>query len=185
MGGLYHTRCLGGHDRACDLPPHLESLPHLVTVFGGREEVASRSKVLRNRTIRGEKALRLPGRLESLQAPLPRACRLVRVFGTVVERAMLAMLYTWEKPSLGRAVAFELVGDDDPRHIGQVLQQLAEKLLGSLLIPAALDQHVEHGALLIDRSPEVVPCTVDREKDFTQVPRIAGLGSPTPELLGR
>jgi hypothetical protein len=39
-------------------------------------------------------------------------------------------------------------------------------------------------ALLIDRPPEIVVFAVDGEKDLIQVPRVAGPGPPTPELIG-
>jgi hypothetical protein len=52
----------------------------------------SRSEMLGEGTIRGEKPLGVPWRLEPLNAPLPLACRLVGIFGAVVEIAMLAEL---------------------------------------------------------------------------------------------
>ena len=52
----------------------------------------ARSKVLGNRTVCGEKSLRVPCGLEPLHAPLPLAGGLVRVLGTVVEVPMLAVL---------------------------------------------------------------------------------------------
>jgi hypothetical protein len=84
VGGLHCPRPLGSHDRARGLAPHLESLPHLVTVVGGREEVTPRSKVLGDgaHTRRGAVALQLigdehPGRVRQAfeqltEAPLGR-----------------------------------------------------------------------------------------------------------------
>ena len=37
----------------------LKSFPHFLTVLGGRQAMTARSKVLRNRTIRGEESLGL------------------------------------------------------------------------------------------------------------------------------
>jgi hypothetical protein len=53
----------------------------------------------------------------------------VRIFRTVVEIAMLAMLHTRENLPLGCTLAFEFIRDDHPWHIGQSLEQLAEELL--------------------------------------------------------
>jgi len=50
------------------------------------------SKVLGDRPIRGEKALRMLRRLKALHAPLTLAGGLVGVFGTVVQIAVLAVL---------------------------------------------------------------------------------------------
>jgi hypothetical protein len=50
----------------------------------------ARSKVLRNRTIGGKEALRVPGRLEALHTSLALAGWLMGVLRTVVEVAVLA-----------------------------------------------------------------------------------------------
>jgi hypothetical protein len=44
----------------CHFLPDLEALDHLLSVRPGRKQVAARAKVLRNRTIRAEEALRMP-----------------------------------------------------------------------------------------------------------------------------
>jgi hypothetical protein len=48
---------LGGGGKARDVLPGVEGLPHLLAVFGGKAEVASRAEVLRDGTIGGEKPL--------------------------------------------------------------------------------------------------------------------------------
>jgi hypothetical protein len=53
----------------------------------------TRSKVLGNRTIHGEEALRLAGGLESLHPPLPLTGGLVRILCAVVEIAVMAMFH--------------------------------------------------------------------------------------------
>jgi hypothetical protein len=50
--------CGGG--KARDVLPGVESLPQLLTVFGGGEKMTSQAEVLRDGTIRGEEALRMP-----------------------------------------------------------------------------------------------------------------------------
>jgi hypothetical protein len=59
----------------------------------------------------GEEPLRLAGRFELLHLPLSSARRLVRVFRSVVEPLVLAMLDARHHLSSGRAVAGKLVGD--------------------------------------------------------------------------
>ena len=51
---------LCGYGRIRDLPPDPESVRHLLTVLGGGEEMSTRSEVLGNRAIGGEKALGVP-----------------------------------------------------------------------------------------------------------------------------
>src|SRR3954470_20350751 len=61
------------------------------------------------------------------------------------------------------AVARQLVRDHHTRHAGLPLQQLAKQTLGGLLVAPALDQNVEHEAILIDRPPEPVLRSPDHQ----------------------
>jgi hypothetical protein len=108
----------------------------------------------------------------------------VGVLGAVVEIAMLAVLYPRQHLLLCGAVAFELVGDDDPRYVSQAFEQLAEELLGRLLVPAALYQDIKPMALLIHGTPQIVPFTIDRQKHLVQVPLVARPGTPPAQSIG-
>jgi hypothetical protein len=55
--------------------------------------MSSRAEVLDEGTIRGQKSLGVPGGLESLHAPFPLAGGLVRVFGAIVQIAVLAVFH--------------------------------------------------------------------------------------------
>src|SRR5262245_5687901 len=94
------------------------------------------------------------------------------------------MFHTREALSLRRLVAFELVRDEYPRHIRQPLQQLAEKLLCRLLITTALDENIQDVAILIDRSPQIMPLPLDRQEDLVQMPLVARAGTPATQLIG-
>jgi hypothetical protein len=85
VGELHRTRLLGGHGRARDLLPNLESLGHLLAIRGGGKPVASRAEVLRKRPIRSQEALCMSRRFEPLQAPLPLAGRLVGILRAVIQ----------------------------------------------------------------------------------------------------
>jgi hypothetical protein len=88
----------------------------------------------------------------------------LRVFGTVVEGAVLAMCHPRQDFARGGAVALQLVRDDDPGHVGQPLEELAEELLRRLLVPAALDENVQDVAILINGAPEIVPLLIERDE---------------------
>ncbi len=163
VGGLHLTRPLGGHDRVRDLPPNLESFPHLMTVFGSGKTMTARSKVLGDETICGEKSVGLPWGFEPLHALFPLARRLVQVFRVVVEIATLAMFHTPENLPLRSAVASEFIRDDHPRHVRQARKELAEKLLRGPLVPPALHRDVEHMAILIHGTPQKMALAVDGE----------------------
>src|SRR5215510_5193238 len=59
---------LGCHPYARDLPPHLASLTHFLTVLGRGPAMLAWSEVLGDRPMGGEKPLRMPSGLESLPA---------------------------------------------------------------------------------------------------------------------
>jgi hypothetical protein len=65
----------------------------------------------------------------------------------------LAMLDPWENLALGRAIALQLVCNDDAGNIWEALEELTKKLLGGLLIAPALDQDVEHIIVLVASAP--------------------------------
>jgi hypothetical protein len=132
----------------------------------------ARSKVLGNRSIGGEKSLRVPWGLEPLHPSLALPGGLMGVLRMVVEVAVLTMLHTREDLPLRGAVALQFIGDEDTRYVLAPLEELAEKLLGGLLIPPPLYQNVEHDAVLIHGPPQIMPFLVDRDEHFIQMPLI-------------
>jgi hypothetical protein len=67
--------------------------------------MASRSDMLGHGTTRGEEALSMPWRLEPLHPACSLPCGLVRIFRTVVERAMLPMFHARQDLPLRCAMA--------------------------------------------------------------------------------
>src|SRR5439155_23158969 len=65
-----------------------------------------------------------------------------------------------------------------------LLQQLAQKPLGSLLVAAALDQDIEHDAGLVDRSPQPMLHPGNLEHDLIQMPLVANPRKATTDLIG-
>ena len=64
------------------------------------------------------------------------------------------------------------------------LHQFAHQPPRCRRIAPALHQHVEHGALLIHRSPQVVPLPSDREKHHIEAPRVSRPRPPAARLVG-
>jgi hypothetical protein len=96
----------------------------------------------------------------------------------------LAVFHTRQDVPLRRAAVFELVHNDNAGHVGQALEQPPEELLGVVLVPPTLYEKIQDMAVLIHGTPQIVAFAVDGEKDFIQVPRVAGPGPPMPELIG-
>ena len=81
------------HPCACDLLPHLESLPHFLTVLGSGKPMPSRAEVFGNETIRGEELLRMPRGFKPLHPPLSLARGLVAILRAVVQVPVLAVVW--------------------------------------------------------------------------------------------
>jgi len=77
---------------------------------------------------------------------------------------MRAMFYPREHLALGGSVALELIGNDHARDVREPFEQLTEELLRGPLIPAALDQDVEHVPFLIYRPLGIVALALNRLK---------------------
>ena len=69
---------------------------------------------------------------------------------------MLAMLDTRQHLALRSPVACEFVGDEHTRDVGAAFQEFAEEFPGCGLVSSALHKNIEHDALLINRSPEIM-----------------------------
>ncbi len=77
--------------------------------------------------------------------------------------------------SLGSAIGSQFVGDHDARHMPLAFEKLSHQAFGGLGISAALHQHVENEAILIDSPPQPVFLTANGDDGFIEVPFVAEL----------
>jgi hypothetical protein len=124
--------------------------------------------------VSGEEILSLFRRFEPLHLPFSTSCRPMRGFGAVVQKSALSMFDVGEDLMLCRAVAFQLVSHDHPRHVLQALQQPLEETLRRLRVAAALNEDVEHDAVLIHGTPEIMLLALDPDEHLVQVPYVDG-----------
>jgi hypothetical protein len=104
--------------------------------------------------------------LEALHPPFPLARRLVGVFGTVIQIAVLPVFYPRQHLPLRGSLALQLIGND---HALDPFEELVEERLRGAPVPPALHQDIEYVPLLIHRPPEVVALSVNREKALIDV----------------
>ena len=74
-------------------------------------------------------------------------------------------------------IAAQPVSDDDPRHVLQALEEFAEELLSGHRVSARLNQDVEHIAVLVDRTPQVMDRALDLHEHLVEMPLVAGARS--------
>jgi hypothetical protein len=75
----------------------------------------------------------------------------------------------------GCTVATKLVRNDLPRSASTGLQQLAKEADSSQAVALRLHQNVNHGAVLINRTPEIMLDANDLQEHFIQEPLVAQL----------
>jgi hypothetical protein len=59
-----------------------------------------------------------------------------------------------------------------------------EAFVRGVLVPPVLPQDIEPVAVLIHGPPQIVTCAMNGEEDLIEVPLVARLGAPAPELIG-
>lgn len=92
----------------------------------------------------------MAGGFESLHAPLALTRLTMRILTPIIQIATLAVFDARENLALGRAIALQFFSHDHPRHVCQALEELAEELLGGVLVPSTLHQNIEDVIVLID-----------------------------------
>ncbi len=100
-------------------------------------------------------------------------------FGAIVLVLLRAMDDGTHHRSVRCAIAFQLVGDQPPRHATLPLQHFAEEAFGGFPITARLDENIDHVTILINGAPEILSFASDRDEDLVQVSRIAEATLPT------
>jgi hypothetical protein len=130
-----------------------------------------------------EKALCLFSRFELPHFLLSQSCGLVRVFRSIVEPFVLPMLHAKQDFTFRRSIALQCIGNDHARDVLKPIEKLAEKSLRGLLVASDLHENIEHVAVLIHCSPQIMPLTTDREKDLVQVPFVPTLRAVPVEFV--
>ncbi len=90
------------------------------------------------------------------------------------------------KPLLadGDGVRFELVRGDALRRKALLLQQLSQQSPRRSSAASALDQEVEHLALVVDRPPQPVFSIADFDDNFVEMPACARPWTAAPKITG-
>lgn len=75
-----------------------------------------------------------------------------------------------------RRIAAQLISDDPARHRART-QHTFEEAFGSSFVAPLLQQDVEFGAMLVDRTPQQVRFATQRDEHLVEVPRATRLAS--------
>jgi hypothetical protein len=120
-----------------------------------------------------EKPLGVPCRFESSHLPFPLARRLMRDFSSIVGISLHTVSHAAEDTSYGSGVASQFVGNDPQWFCTLATQESSKESLCRPLITMRLDQNVDHVAVLVHGTPQILLLAVDAKEDFIQVPVVA------------
>ena len=172
-----------GHVGTRHLQPDPKGSRPVSTVCGRLHAMPGWPAVLADGTMGRQEALGVADRLEALHLAFAPSGRLMRILGPVVEVLALAVLDPGQDLALGRAIAGQFVRHDGAGYVPQPFQQLPEEALRRFGIPAALHQDVEHGAVLVDGAPEVMPFAADAEEHLIEMPFVPGSRPPSAQPI--
>ena len=105
----------------------------------------------------------------------------MRHLGSVVRILLGAMDNRWQRGAAGRRVAAQLIGNEPAWQTSLFLQQCSKEPGRGAPIPSWLDQDIEHVAVLIHGSPQVLLPAIDRHEQLVEVPGVAQLATALPE----
>ena len=103
----------------------------------------------------------------------------MRILGSVVRVPTRPMPNIGQDRSLSDAIAAQTVCDEASWLVLRPVQQMLEEPLGSCAVSAALYQNVQHNAVLIHRSPQIVQHAPDADEHLIEVPSVSWL-RPSP-----
>jgi hypothetical protein len=117
-----------------------------------------------------------------LHFALAAARRLMGIFGAIVLPQSLLMTAAQLEVPEGRAVGAKLVGREQFRRETLLPEELAHQPEYSPLVAAALNQHVENLAFVVDGTPQVHPFASNPDYHLVEVPSVARAWAAPPQL---
>ena len=141
--------------------------------MGSPHQVTSDTEEILNDSLDRQKSLRLARGLESSHLSLPLPSRLVGDFRTIVLVLFGAMDDGRHDAPVSCGITPQLVRHKPPGRATLTLQQLTKEAFGSTSVATRLDEDIDHVTILINRTPEILPLTLNGDEHLVQVPRVA------------
>ena len=146
--------------------------------------MTSDTEKIEDESVHRQEALRVSGRLEPAHLSLALSGRLMKAFRSIVLVSGGAMNHRRYGPAVGSRIAAKLVRDQSSRLTALPLQQHTEKACRGTPIAPGLDEDIDHIAVLVDGTPQILPLALDGHEQFVQVPGVAQASSPATERPG-
>jgi hypothetical protein len=107
----------------------------------------------------------------------------VRILSAIIQVTALTVLDIRQKLALSHAIALQLIGDENARHVKQPLQETLEEALRRPGAAAGLHQNVKNDAVLIDGAPEIMLFTVDPNEEASGAGQLHPRALSEPDVI--
>lgn len=135
--------------------------------------MAAKSKQVLRQAMEYEKPLRLSRRGEPSHRPFSLASRFLGDFGSIVRIDVIEMFHARHHRAVSGVIAPEFVGHQPSGSPALAFDQATKKPFSCMLIAAVLHEDINDIAVLIDRTPEILPLALNRDKEFVDMPGVA------------
>jgi len=153
--------------------PNLKGLDAQQSIMDRPHQMAAKAKEILREPMQCQKSLSVSRcrKASHMIFLLPRG--LVRHFCSIVRINMIDVCDGRHDRAMSGAIASEFVGHQPPGFSPLAFEKTVEKAFSRTLIAAALHQNINDIAVLINRTPQILPFPLNCDKDFVDVPGIA------------
>ena len=150
------------------------------------QEVSTDSEEILHDTVNRREPLELSGRLETPHLALPLTRRLVGDLGSIVRVLFSDVDHGRHHGAARGGVGAQLVGDQSSRDTALGFQQRPKESDGCSPSPVRWHEDVQDVTVLVDRAPQILLATLDRDEHLVEMPGVSGPGAnPFPDVLAR
>ena len=140
------------------------------------QEVSTDAEEILHDTVNRREPLELSGRLETPHLALPLTRRLVGDLGSIVRVLIGDVDHGRHYGAARGGVGAQLVGDQSSRETALGFQQRPKESDGCSPIPVRWHEDVQDVTVLVDRAPQILLATLERDEHLVEVP---GVSHPT------
>ncbi len=140
------------------------------------QEVSTDAEEILHDTVNRREPLELSGRLETPHLALPLTRRVVGDLGSIVRVLIGDVDHRRHHGAVRGGVGAQLVGDQSSRDTALGFQQRPKESDGCSPIPVRWHEDVQDVTVLVDRAPQILLATLDRDEHLVEMP---GISHPT------
>ena len=151
------------------------------------QEVSTDAEEILHDPVNRREPLELIGRLEPPHLALPLTRRLVGDLGPIVRILISDVDHRRHHGAARGGIGAQLVGDQSSRETALGFQQRPKESDGCSPIPVRLREDVQDVTVLVDRAPQILLATLDRDEHLVEMPGVSHLtaAAPQPPRVGR